>query len=93
MKAYSNEKLNMDRLRAMDRALMASRLVQPQFYEKTEKAIKGPKGPNKELFLDVCKDAQITDTELIEPHVGYSGCREKSLYGPSPWSNLVSLKH
>jgi hypothetical protein len=66
MKAYSNEKLNMDRLRAMDRALMASRLVQPQFYEKTEKAIKGLKGPDKKLFLDVCKDAQITDTELVE---------------------------
>jgi hypothetical protein len=66
MKAYSNEKLNTDRLRAMDRALMASRLVQPQFYEKTEKAIKGSKGPDKKLFLDVCKDAQITDTELIE---------------------------
>jgi hypothetical protein len=63
---YSNQKLNMDRLRAIDRALMAGRLVQPQFYEKTEKAIKGPKGPNKDLFLDVCKDAQITDTELIE---------------------------
>ncbi len=58
----------MDRLRSIDRALMAGRLVQPEFYEKTEKAIKGPegKGPDKELFLGVCRDAQISDKELIE---------------------------
>lgn len=58
----------MDRLRAVDRALMASRLVQPQFYARTEKAIKGPKGrgpPNEKLFREVCGDAQITDEELI----------------------------
>lgn len=67
MKAYSNEKLNMMRLQAMDRALMAGRLVQPEFYQKTEEAIRGPdgKGPNRQLFLETCKAAQITDTELI----------------------------
>jgi hypothetical protein len=86
MKAYSNEKLNMNRLQAMDRALMASRLVQPQFYEKTEKAIKGPdgKGPNKDLFLGVCKDARITDTELIEHMWDIVVAAKKVYMGQSP---------
>ena len=68
MREYSSNELNLDRLKAFDRALMASRLVQPEFYQKTEEAIKGKdgRGPDKELFMNVCAEAKITDKELID---------------------------
>jgi hypothetical protein len=69
MEGYSNEEVNMNRLRSIDRALMASRLVQPEFFERTEEAIIGTEknpGPIPEKFRKVCADAQITDQELID---------------------------
>jgi hypothetical protein len=66
---YSDKELNLDRLRAYDRALMASRLLQPEFYQKTELAIIGTEknpGPSRTLFFEVCKEAQITDAKLVK---------------------------
>lgn len=62
MKGYSNETLNLWRLQSIDRALMAGRLVEPEFYEDTEKAIKEP---NEKLFYETCERAKIFDQELI----------------------------
>ena len=59
--------MNIDRLRSIDRALMAGRLVQPELYDKTEKAIKNTdEKRSKKEFYDVCRDAKITDMELVD---------------------------
>lgn len=86
MERYSNEKLNMDRLQALDRALMASRLVQPEFYQRTEAAIlgKGGKGPDRKQFFDVCKAAQITDMDLVEHMWEILYAARKVYMGQSP---------
>jgi hypothetical protein len=85
MKGYTDEKLNMDRLRALDRALMASRLVQPEFYPQTEMAILGDgKGPNKELFFNVCEKAHITDKELVQHMWEIVNASKRVYLGHSP---------
>jgi hypothetical protein len=87
MKGYDNAELNRDRVMAYDRALMASRLLQPEFYQKTELAIIGTEkepGPNKELFFQVCEEAQITDAKLVK-HMWKIVVAAKSAYlGQAP---------